>query len=232
MIRYVGGKTRHAEAITKVLMQERDGCQRYIEPFFGGGSMAKATAKLRIERFCSDHNKNLINLFRALQLGWLPPEIVSEKDYVKAKSMHDSPYKTYIGFSCSYGGKWFGGYARDATGKRDLTHESYRRILRERSSLDGINFLTCDYLDWRPGQGDLVYCDPPYSETLGYGSEFNHLRFWETMREWTANGAKVFISEYTAPSDFYSVWAKPTSVAIHNKSTGNNKLEQLWRTSI
>ena len=229
MIRYVGGKTRHAEAINQVLMANSNGCTAYYEPFFGGGSMAKHTWKMGLVRMASDSNKHLINLFQAIQGGWLPPERVSEYDYGQAMHCCPCPLSTYIGFACSYGGKWFGGFARDATGRRDLSYESYLRVCRDAPYLTGIHFEHRDYNDLALSRGDLVYCDPPYAATLGYGQGFDHVHFWDSVRRWSMAGATVLVSEYAAPADFESIWAKGTSVSIHNQSTGNRKIEHLFR---
>ena len=67
----------------------------------------------------------------------------------------------------------------------------------------------CDYSDYTP-QGKLIYCDPPYQNTTGYRgdngkrNEFDHEKFWNTIREWSKTNW-VFVSEYNAPSDFVCV---------------------------
>ena len=226
LIRYVGGKTNHAKAITSILCAQSTNCTQYVEPFFGGGSMAKETVRLGMPRLASDIDGNLITLYQAIQQGWRPPTHITETQYRAAKAMDPCPLRTYIGFACSYGGKWFGGLAR-AKG-REMVYESYLRIMREADSLKGIQFQHKSYADLTLGLGDLVYCDPPYAGTLGYGSHFSHVDFWQTVREWSVAGAKVFVSEYAAPADFTSVWAKQTSVAIHNVATSNHKIEHLW----
>lgn len=227
MIRYVGGKTRHAKTIAAIL-RTNTGYQYYLEPFFGGGSMARETVGIAPVRVASDINSNLMELYQAIQRGWRPPETVNEEVYTAAKSWTDSPTKTYIGFACSYGGKWFGGYARDKKTGRDLTHESYNRIMRDAQFLRGMKLFSRSYDEWYVDENFLVYCDPPYRGTLGYGDSFDHDHFWDIMREWSESGARVYISEYQAPADFVSVWSKPTSVAIHNQATNNRKLEQLF----
>ena len=45
----------------------------------------------------------------------------------------------------------------------------------------------------------VVYCDPPYIGTGGYGVEFDHEQFYEWLRN---TNFPVYISEYTMPSDF------------------------------
>lgn len=48
----------------------------------------------------------------------------------------------------------------------------------------------------------VVYCDPPYINTITYLSEFNHFEFYNWCRK---QNSLVFISEYTMPEDFYLV---------------------------
>lgn len=54
--------------------------------------------------------------------------------------------------------------------------------------------------------GDVVYADPPYNGTKGYGCDFDHERFWR----WVASrDYPVYVSEYTAPEGFMDVYSKP-----------------------
>lgn len=48
----------------------------------------------------------------------------------------------------------------------------------------------------------VVYCDPPYIGTKGYGVEFDHGEFYRWLR--TAD-RPIFVSEYTMPDDFVSI---------------------------
>lgn len=229
MIRYVGGKSRHAKQIGELIKEQMEGCSLYVEPFFGGGSLAKETVNLGIPRVCADIDINLITLYHAIQNGWLPPDHITEQEYKDAKAdPYVSPLRSYIGFACSYGGKWFGGLARDRTGRRDLTNESYRRVRDNAKFLKDMQLQHKSYFEFTLGLGDLVYCDPPYVGTLGYGDIFNHGIFWAAMRNWSKAGAKVLVSEYTAPEDFICIWSKETSVMIHNQVTDNHKTEKVF----
>ena len=59
-----------------------------------------------------------------------------------------------------------------------------------------------DYRDVIIPNNSIVYADPPYNNTTGYGKDkFNSDEFWEYMRVISKNN-KVFISEQTAPDDF------------------------------
>ena len=62
-----------------------------------------------------------------------------------------------------------------------------------------------DYRNYEHREGDVVYCDPPYAGTSGYGCEFDHDAFWEWVRTRTY---PVYVSEYRAPDDFIPVWEK------------------------
>lgn len=63
----------------------------------------------------------------------------------------------------------------------------------------------------------VLYCDPPYAGTAGYDLNFDHEAFWRWAR---AQTQPVFISEYSAPSDF-------KVIAAFNRNT---KLSPLGKT--
>lgn len=225
MIRFVGGKSRLGQQIADVLITLYNGGP-YVEPFFGGGGMAKYTQFAK-PRIAFDIDENLIELYRAIKGGWLPPQHLNEFDYKALKHSPQSPLRTYAGYACSFGGKWFGGYARDATGKRDLTNESYKRILREREFIDDIEFYVSDYKDLEIPENSLVYCDPPYANTLGYGHTFKHEEFWEVVRGWSRHSI-VVVSEYEAPRDFEVLWEKSRKTYMHHKATDKENIERLF----
>lgn len=236
MIRYVGGKTRLAKDIAAVIKQHiQPQHLYYYEPFFGGGSMAQYTKAFGLWRIANDIHPGLINMYRMLQMGWEPPKYVNEAQYKELQNTTDeslsaSALRAYVGFGCSFGGKWFGGYARDKTGKRKLDHESYNRIIEHVDDIDDITFLCMDYRLLFPVTNEcVIYCDPPYAGTLGYNTgNFDHISFWNTMRNWSNNGAAVFISEYEAPDDFKIVWEKPRKTYMHHKATNNEHIERLF----
>ena len=63
------------------------------------------------------------------------------------------------------------------------------------------SILKADYREHAPGRHTLVYCDPPYAGTLGYGgtSRFDSAEFWGVARRWAGLGATVVVSESQAP---------------------------------
>jgi len=67
--------------------------------------------------------------------------------------------------------------------------------------LKNITLSSNDYREVKIPKNAIVYCDPPYFSTAIYAEGgFNHKEFWEWARE-TSKTNKIFISEYSAPSD-------------------------------
>ena len=62
----------------------------------------------------------------------------------------------------------------------------------------------------------LIYCDPPYLNTKGYGIEFDHSHFYDWCR---AQKELVLISEYQMPDDFIPIWQKNKKVTLCSGST-------------
>ena len=65
-----------------------------------------------------------------------------------------------------------------------------------------------DYTDYEFREGDVVYCDPPYRNTAGYchtKEHFDHGKFWDWVR---TREYPVYVSEYSAPDDFVSIFEK------------------------
>ena len=60
-------------------------------------------------------------------------------------------------------------------------------------------------------ENSLIYCDPPYINTAGYGVEFDHARFYDWCR---AQKELVLISEYSMPDDFIPIWRKQKAVTL------------------
>lgn len=115
-MQYLGGKARLRKQIGAYI-NEIIGDREYIEPFVGGGNiLAEVRAK---KRTALDANEALITMYKALQKGWRPPTAVSEEEYAHYKALKDpnDPMTAFVGFAASFGGKWFGGYARSRQGQ-------------------------------------------------------------------------------------------------------------------
>lgn len=112
-MQYMGSKRRIATHILPIILKDRQEGQWFVEPFSGGCNI---TDKVEGKRIANDKNEYVISLFKAVQNGWTPPENISEEFYKEIKENKDKYCKSlvgFVGFGCSFGGKWFGGYARN-----------------------------------------------------------------------------------------------------------------------
>lgn len=92
-----------------------------------------------------------------------------------------------------------------------------------------ITATSMSYEDYEFREGDVVYCDPPYQGTsAAYNKGFDNYKFWEWVR---TRNYPVYVSEYSAPEDFVSVWSKKKMrMAAGGKSgyKGNEATEHLY----
>ena len=84
---------------------------------------------------------------------------------------------------------------------------------------------TDDYRNYVYQDGDVVYCDPPYVGTSGYGREFDHEAFWQWCR---TRDFPVYVSEYWAPEDFISIWCKEKRRLFNHRALSDNAVEHLF----
>lgn len=187
---------------------------------------------------CNDKQEYLIELYKALQQGWVPPDEVTEDDYkyVKEHKDENKALTAFIGFGCSFGGKWFGGYGRHGTKdkhalERSMCLESKRALLRDIEILKDAEFTCFDYRDVVLPDNCAIYADPPYKGKLaGYGlkEEFDSDEFWEWCRINSENH-DIFISELEAPPDFIPIWERQVLRQIDNCNNNNFKsVEKLF----
>jgi DNA adenine methylase len=235
-VKYVGSKRRIAKDILPVMLSRRLEGQTYVEPFVGGFN---TLCLVEGPRLAADRHPYLIALFRAIQKGWTPPSSVSEETYrrIRDDPSHYEPHLVgFVGFGCSYSGKWWGGYARG--GNPDGTHRNYadescRHLMRQAQTLGvlDVQIVCCDYRELRIPPHSLVYCDPPYSGTTGYSvGTWNPSEFWGWARKLAEDGHDVFISEYEAPDGFQCVWQKSGQCFSLTKQTGDKRaVERLFR---
>ena len=226
-MQYFGGKQRISKQIVEVLNEYRKGNQPLVEPFVGGCNII---SKMSGERYCYDINEYLIEMYKAVQNGWTPPAIITEEeyDYIRNNKDKDKPLTGFVGIGCSYSGKWFGGYARNKTG-RNYCLNAHNSILKQLNEIRDIKFDCKDYKELE-FDGCLIYCDPPYKDTTKYPiiGEFNTEEFWNVMRNWSKNNI-VIISEYEAPYDFECIKEIHTKTDIRNSDgKRENRVERLF----
>ena len=226
-MQYFGGKQRISKYIIEVLNEYRKDNQPLVEPFVGGCNII---SKMDGERYCYDINEYLIEMYKVIQNGWTPPALISEEEYKYVKNNKDEnkPLTGFVGIGCSYSGKWFGGYARNKTG-RNYCLNAHNSILKQIHDIRDIKFQCKDYRELE-FKDCLVYCDPPYKNTTKYSiiGSFDSNEFWEYMRKWSENNT-IIISEYDAPNDFKCIREIYTKTDIRNKSGNQEKrIEKLF----
>ena len=153
-MQYFGGKQRISKQIVEVLNEYRKGNQPLVEPFVGGCNII---SKMSGERYCYDINEYLIEMYKAVQNGWTPPAIITEEeyDYIRNNKDKDKPLTGFVGIGCSYSGKWFGGYARNKTG-RNYCLNAHNSILKQLNEIRDIKFDCKDYKELE-FDGSLIY---------------------------------------------------------------------------
>jgi len=183
-MKYMGSKNRIAKHILPIILKNRKPDQWYVEPFVGGANIIDKVDGYRIGL---DSNPYVISLLQGIQSGFIPPDEVSEDEYRNARLNREiTPLVSFIGFGCSYSGKWFGGYARGNSNKgipRNYCLESKKNILKQSKNLTGVNFGCISYTEAIFPDESIIYCDPPYENTTSYRDKFNHPLFWNWCRE-------------------------------------------------
>jgi DNA adenine methylase len=197
-------------------------------------------------RFANDICPYLIEFYKALQNGWKPPEHVSEEDYKYYNKLYKegviSPKIGFVMYFCSFGGKKWGGYARDKKTNRDFSKEAYedslrlsngqfKDSLRLSEGIRGVNFYCMEYFDLLMviPKDCLVYFDIPYKGTTGYGKKFNHDQFWSVIRT-CSKLEDIYVSEYEAPEDFECVWQLDRKTNLNTKDgSKSNRTEKIFK---
>jgi DNA adenine methylase len=230
----MGGKTRVAAQIGAIMRAGRNGRDTYVEPFVGGGSVAAEMAPEFGTAHLSDANEDLAMLWEAVRTGWVPPVRLSEELWRELKyATEPSALRAFAGFGASFGGKWFTSYAQDDPRKSYFhAQASAKSLMRDAPKIRHAQIRHLDYADAGQfvGPDAVVYCDPPYENTTGYGAvgRFDSDKFWDTARAWSDTGAQVYVSEYAAPEDWVPVWKLRASVTVNRDDKNKTALEQLF----
>lgn len=225
-MKYMGSKARFAKELIPIITANLEN-RPYVEPFAGGFNMIDKVVAPG-GRYANDYNEYVIAMFDALLRGWKPKENYTRDEYCALKSGIGEKHEIgYVGFNCSYSGKWFGGYAgvvKTKGGMRDYQAEAYRNVAKQVEKLNGVFIRHGSYDDMPIPDNAVIYCDPPYDNTTGYKTgDFDTSRFWDWVRK-TSEVHDVFVSEYAAPDDFVCVWEKQAKSSLSaNGKIGGNK---------
>ena len=225
----MGSKARLAKHILPIILEGRTEGQWYVEPFAGGMNIID---KADGNRMANDTNEYLIAMWRALVNGWTPPEEITKEQYSEINA-HKNNYEPHligwVGFNCSYSGKFWGGYAGKTKTKidtvRDYQAEAIKNIAKQTPMLKGVSFSNEQYYDMEIPDNSIIYCDPPYLGTTGYKGDFDHELFFDWVKDMAWQGHSVFVSEYQAPEDFDCLYRKElnSSLSANGKAGGNKR---------
>lgn len=227
-MQYMGGKSRISKQISEILNAAIK--DRVFVSLFCGSCAIESKVQTDV-KILNDKHPYLIAMWQALQNGWMPPDVVTKEEYYRVKAnMDENPALTgFIGFGCSFGGKWWGGYAKDKRGD-DYCGQAKRGLLKDLSGVVNATFTCLDYKDVEIPDGAVVYCDPPYVNTTGYTvGQFDTNEFWDYMRQ-LSKRFDVYISEESAPDDFECIWSKEKVRTLEkNDNVGRMKVEKLFK---
>ena len=232
-MKYVGSKNKYAKELLPIILKNRKPGQWYVEPMCGGCNLID---KVENPRIANDAHPYLIPLLKYVADGGELVDTVTETLYKKVINEPEifvDWFVGFVGFGCSFGSKWRGGYARNIrkdapNAEENLTVRSYaaasaRNLLAQAPNLKGIHFENTTYDKLSIPPESIIYFDPPYKGTTSYKgvSAFDHDAFWDFARQCWVQGHTVFISEYNAPPDFVCVWEKKVVSNLHTDRAVN-----------
>jgi DNA adenine methylase len=226
-MQYFGGKVRISKNLALFINNQLKENQTFVDLFCGSCNVISKIDNNRL-RIANDKHYYLIEMWKELQKGWLPPKSLTKEEYKYIKNNKDEkPYLTaFVGFGCSFAGKWFGGYAH--ADKRNYCLNAYNSVLNKLKNLKNVMFYNLDYSEVDIPKGSFVYCDIPYKNTTPYCKkevgEFNHEEFYQWVRE-NSNKYEIYVSEYkeNVPNDFEIVWEQNSKKDIRNKNNIKEK---------
>lgn len=251
-MQYMGGKSRIAQSIADIISmtggqheiprRQIQNCAGHRKRDFSEGGdcfvslfCGSCAVESKVQGFSrkilNDRHQYLIALLQGVQRGYELPESITPEQYrhIREHKDDDPTLAGFVGFGCSFGGKWFGGYARNATGT-NYAAQSKRSLLKDMATLQDATFVCADYRRVCIPPRAVIYADPPYNNTTGYhGDRFDSAEFWIAMRLLADTGHTVFVSEQEAPPDIQCVWERKfTRTLDRNKSNQFSVTEKLF----
>ncbi len=229
-MKYIGSKSRIAADIVPILQNiiNENGIKHYIEPFVGGFNVIdKITCENRLGNDIDPLVCDLVETCREYPALLDMLKTPTREEYYDVRDnayKYQGWYRAAILLFASYNARVYGGcYGATANTKsgvvRNYFEESKANFQRQLPALKGILVGCCDYRDLRfpLHEKALIYCDPPYADTVGYSEKFDTAAFWEWCRRQSLAGHVVVVSEYAAPDDFVCIWERETTIHLNNR---------------
>lgn len=230
-MKYMGSKRRIAKYILPIILKDRKENQVFYDLFVGGGNLLD---KVEGKRVANDNNKYLIALFKEMQKDNFETPFITEekyKDIQNSKDDYEDWVVGYTGFLLSFGGKFFGGYARDRKGFREYNGEARRNLKAQQNLIRDVDFYCGSYDEVPLIPNSIIYCDIPYKNTTQYNTSkgFDYEGFYEWCINKSNEGHNIFISEYFMPEDkFDCIWQKEITNGLTVDGKQNKGIEKLF----
>lgn len=207
-MQYIGGKNKSGGSQIAQLVNTTIRARALSvvsEPFCGGLSVTSRLVAPRV--VASDACAALITLYRCMQAGWRPPDLLPHGRWLELRARQDptDPMTAFAGFGCSRSGAWYASFVEH--NRRNAV--DIPAALAARESLENklrpctrVEFIHCDYRS--APEAELYYCDKPYEGTMSYPAvpgPFDHRAFWAWARV-VSRRALLVVSERKAPHDF------------------------------
>jgi len=185
---------------------------KYIEPFVGGGSVSFLMRQLHplVPQVISDANPWLAACYErqlAEDLRFELPDNLFDYEYWRSLTdsqigeldLHNRVLRFAVCLTTAWGNRWKtetdGAFTRSSTPTnpkfmgQDYVKSKVEKFLQTRWLQPGFDQAMAG--DWalavaEAEPGDLVYLDPPYPETLGYGSQIWSLNDMLDVVDWIA----------------------------------------------
>lgn len=135
----------------------------------------------------------------------------------------------FVAYACSFGGGWWNGFS----GFNEKKGENYvkeainglKKQLQTANNIEDSTFVNGEYNAINIPDNAFIYCDPPYSGTKKYSTDFDSESFWNWCRNIieTRENIKILISEYNAPSDFICIWSDRVQDKMGNNTMSKNE---------
>ena len=242
MTRYHGGKFYSGKELSKIIYdvsldiedKYEFNLKGYCEPFCGMLGVYRNIPKLFEEKQmiykAGDINKSVVMMWKQAQNGWKPPIRVSEDEYIRLKKKKgDSALKGYVGHQYGFNGMYFSSYTGNKGDDPTLSIRAPKAVVDIAKNLKEVDFTYGIYNQFSSLKGFIIYCDPPYDNTLqrykGLEKEsFDSDAFWKWCRK-MAKYNIVFVSEYSGPSDIKVIFSKRHELngGIHTKREIKNE---------
>lgn len=227
MLKWAGGKGR---LVTRIIAQLPDKIQTYYEPFMGSAAVFFALASHRRFRraVLSDQNRELVDVYRALQLDVdsvikaLAPHRYNRETYYRLRALEPNKldlaeraartiYLNKAGFNGLYRVNRSGQFNVPFGRHVNPTICDQPRLTLAAAMLKSVKLEVQDFevACKRAKQGDAVYFDPPYvplSKTSNFTAyhheafdETHHQRLAELFGNLAGRGVSVVLSNSDTP---------------------------------